>query len=110
MNSAIASLLNGVSAVAIGGYLAAVVIQGNADEFISEAISDWHYVEFLLALIAIKAALDLPYIGEAVFWFVAMAATATALKVVSDNDAFNALKEYGNGKASMFETVMRIFS
>lgn len=109
-NSAVSSLLNGVSALVIGGYLAATVYQGNANALLHAGISDYGYLEFLTALIVLKVIVDYQGTHEVAILLIFAAVIAAALRFVSNTSVnTQALSDFSSGKAGLFATMATLF-
>lgn len=110
MNNGISSLVNGASALVIGGYLAAVVYQGNTSKIITEVVKDYGYLEFLIALIVLKVIVDNPGTHDIATLLIVSAIIAAFIKFVENSGlSTDALKEFGAGRAGLFETIGKVF-
>lgn len=110
MNNAVSSLLNGVSALVIGGYLAAVVYQNNVEKLLQEAIKDYGYLEFLVALIVLKLIVDNKGTHEIASLLIVAAVIAAFLKFVSNAGSMSAIQDFASGRAGLFATVGKVFN
>ncbi len=108
--SALTQLANGASALAIGGYLAAVVYQGNVKPLISEMSGDYGYIEFLVAGVILKVIVDNPATHEVATLLIVAAVIAATLKFAAGSGNLSALENFANGNASMLATLEAIFT
>jgi len=106
MNS---SSFNGVSAVVVGAYLAAVFVNGNSQALVKQLAGDTGYLEFLVACFIVKWIIDNDVTGVA--WpLLVIAILAAGMKLVGRLNVMDAIDAFSSGKAGLFETVKTLFA
>lgn len=102
------SELNWVGAIVVAGYIGTVIAQGNADQLFKEIKTETPFLEFVVALAILWTLSRNKSVGPAVNAFVIMALLALGLKIAANTNSSNALKEFGNGNAGLFETIRKV--
>lgn len=99
--------LNGITALGIGVYLLAVVYQGNMPSLLDQLWSDRGYVEFLLAVLIIRAIVknDPTSFAKPLF---ALGIFAALLQYSGRVDFLAAMRDFGSGRKTLFQTLSKM--
>lgn len=102
--------LNWIGSFAVAIYLISVVYQGNMEKFFNEIKTETPFLEFLVSAVLILFLYRNESTTKVVTPFIIMALLGLGLKLVTKTNANEALKDFGSGKAGLFETVGKIAS
>lgn len=103
-------LLGGVSAVAIGAYLVAVVIQGNAQELLNLLKNETGYVDFVIALFVLGVISHYGPASKISGVLIAATLIGLVIRVGGHVNFLPAITRFANGQAGILETLKTIIS
>jgi len=107
---AVSTLLNGVSAIVIAGYLGAVLYQRNGSTLVVEAQKDYGYLEFLIAIVILKMIASNERTHDVAIMLIGAAVIAMMLKLITATPvSTGALKDFASGKTGLFDTAKAVF-
>ena len=107
MNPTVA--LNGVAAIALAGYVGAVIYNGNLNAMIAALSEEAGYLEFVAALAVLWYLAQWKVLGGATNWLVIGFCVAVAMKIVADPTVVQAIGDFGAGRLTMWEALMTAF-
>jgi hypothetical protein len=96
------------AAVAIIGYIAAVLYQENPDVLAKELANDARFLEFVVALYALYLLWRAPGIGPIARPLILLGVASAALVFVNRSNVIDAIRAWNSGSASMFETLLKM--
>jgi hypothetical protein len=101
--------MDGLAAVALGVYLAAVLLNGNLSAFLGEVKKEVGFLEFIVALFIVYQLTKVPAIRPVTIPLVGAAGLIMAFRVIngSDGQAFN---QFAQGRIGLFELFGRVFT
>lgn len=103
------SVIGGVAdfgtGLALAIYLALVLYQGNMKTLASDAVQDYGYLEWLVAVVilyAIYRVVD----NKVIAWIIILAVIAVLLKVGVNTTLTSSIQKFGQGKQGLFATLI----
>lgn len=95
------------SGLILGVYLFAVVYQGNVKPLYNDALGDYGYLEWLLAVVllyAIYKTVD----NKLVAWIIILGVIGVLLKMSSTTSITDTIASYAKGKTGLFQSIANI--
>lgn len=94
-------LLNSVSAIALVGYVGAVIYHGNLMQLVAQLGSDWRFLEVLAAIGVLYALAKVPVLTGPVMLLVGVAVVGVLLKLAQNSTILTAFQAFGTGQLSL---------
>jgi hypothetical protein len=104
------SELNWLGSIVAAAYLISVFYNGNIERFFQELKTETPFLEFVASAVVVYYLYKNENTSKIVTPFIVMAMLGLGLKLVTKTNANEALKDFGAGKAGLFETVGKIVS
>lgn len=101
--------MDGLAAIALGVYLAAVLLNGNLGAFLNEIKKETGFLEFLVALFIVYELTKVPALKPFSVPIVGAAAIILAMRVVRGTDG-QAFSQFAQGRIGLFDLFGRLFS
>lgn len=103
-------LLGGVSAIAIGAYLIAVVFKGNTQELLALIKGETGYIDFVVALFILGAISHYGPTSKISSILIAATLIGLVIRVGGHMNFLPAITKFANGEAGILETLRTIIS
>lgn len=97
--------IDGLLILATAGYLIAVMLQGNFETFLGNAIQDYGYLEFLIAAIILYALAQNKTARPYVIWMVVFIVILVLIQHGQSASVVSAAKSYGAGDKGLFASI-----
>lgn len=94
--------LGGISAIALGAYLAAVITHGNTEALLSELKKETGYLEFLVAVWVLWHLMTYKPIRDVSAPLVLGGILAIALKIAATSNISSKMEQFSSGQISLF--------
>lgn len=102
------NLINGGSALGIGGYLCAVVWQGNVQELGTLLKNETGYIDFVVALFVLGAIQKWGPASKISSALTAITLIGLAIKVGNNTNFNSAITKFGQGQLSIMELIKEL--
>lgn len=106
--SAINSLLNGGSAIGLGGYLVGVTYKGNVKELGGLLYEETGYIDFVAALFILGSIQKYGPTSKVANILIAITLVGLAIKVGNNNTLLTAITDFASGNKTIVETFKSI--
>ena len=103
-------LLSSVSAIAVIGYVGAVMWNGNLEALGAQLYADWHFLEFVAALGLLYLVARADYLSGPASALIAVAAVGLAIKTLSNEAVQSNLNGMLQGQVGLFKGFAGVFS
>ncbi len=100
--------MDGLAVVAIGVYLAMVLIRGNAKPFLTEVVKETGFVEFVLAIFIVSLILKLPQAAPVRGPIIFATVFILAARIISGSN-MAAFSDFAAGRVSLFQFAGNLF-
>lgn len=98
-----------VAAIALAGYMFAVIYQGNPDLLLEELSKELGFVEFMVALYIVRLLIENKATAGIAGPIVGIAVVAALLQFVSLPGTQSALNAFRQGQAGLLDTILSAF-
>lgn len=101
--------IDGLAAVALGVFLAAIIIHGNLKPFLAEVTKETGFIEFIVAIFIIYEISKVEALEPVSTPLIAAAIIILVLRIISGTDS-NAFNDFSSGKINLFGLAARLFT
>ena len=101
--------MDGLAAVALASYLAAVVLKGNTNGFLKLALQETGFLEFLIAIFLLYQLGQVQALKPFTGPLITAAGVILIFRLISGAD-MSAFNDFSAGKIGLFELVSRTFN
>lgn len=101
--------MDGLAAIGLGVYLAAVVLNGNLSAFLTEIKKETGFLEFIIALFIVYQLTKVPALKPFTLPIVLASVIILTMRVVRGSDT-RAFSQFSSGQIGLFDLFGRLFT